>query len=177
MKTMMRIFLVIFLLIGGLLAYATTRPNAFRVERNIDIKATPAKIFPYINDLRNGPEWSPWEKTDPQMKRTYNGPIAGKGAGYAWDGNKEAGKGKMTITESVQNERVIVALHFDEPMVGDNVVEYILTPKGDLTNVRWAMGGPMPYISKVICIFMDMDKMIGGQFEKGLQNLKSVAEK
>jgi Polyketide cyclase / dehydrase and lipid transport len=177
MKIVMRIFLVIFLLIGGLLAYATTKPDSFRVERSIDIKASPAKIFPYVNDLRKGPEWSPWEKTDPQMKRTYNGPVAGKGAGYAWDGNKEAGKGKMTITESVENQKVIVALHFDEPMVGDNVVEYILTPKGDQTNVKWAMGGPMPFISKVICIFMDMDKMIGGQFEKGLQSLKTVAEK
>jgi hypothetical protein len=177
MKIVMRIFLAIGLAVGGLLIYATTRPNSFRVERSIDIKASPAKIFPYVNDMRKGLEWSPWEKTDPQMKRTYTGSTAGKGAGYAWDGNTEAGKGKMTIIESVENQKVVVALHFDEPMVGDNVVDYSLTPKGESTNVKWSMSGPMPFISKVVCIFMDMDKMIGGQFEKGLQSLKSVVEK
>lgn len=177
MKIVKIIFLTIFIGIGGLLLFATTRPDSFRVERAVDIKAPAAKVFPFVNDLRKGPEWSPWEKTDPQMKRTYSGPMAGKGAGYAWQGNKEAGKGKMTITESVPNERVTVALHFDEPMVGDNVVEYVITAKGAETNVKWIMSGPMPYISKVVCMFMDMDKMIGGQFEKGLQSLKAVAEK
>ncbi len=177
MKIVMRVFLVIGLLIGGLLVYATTRPDSFRVERSIDIKATPAKIFPYVNDLRKGPEWSPWEETDPQMKRVYSGPAAGKGAGYAWDGNKAAGKGRMVITESLENQRVAVALHFDEPMVGDNVVEYLLQAKGDATTVRWVMSGPMPYVSKVMCLFFDMDKMIGNQFDKGLAQLRKLVEK
>lgn len=177
MKIVKIIFLTIFIGVGGLLLFATTRPDSFRVERAVDIKAPAAKVFPFVNDLRKGPEWSPWEKTDPQMKRTYTGPVAGKGAGYIWEGNREAGKGRMSITDSVENQRVTVALHFDEPLAGDNVVEYILTAKGEYTNVKWAMSGPMPYISKVVCLFMDMDKMIGGQFEKGLQSLKAVAEK
>jgi hypothetical protein len=177
MKILMRIFMIIFLLIGGLLIFATTRPDTFHVERSIDINAPARKIFPFINDLRKGGEWSPWEKSDPHMQRTYIGPSSGKGAGYVWAGNEESGKGKMTITESLENQKVVVALHFDEPMQGDSVVEYVLSAKGEQTNVKWTMSGPMAYISKVICIFMDMDKMIGGQFEKGLQNLKTVVEK
>lgn len=177
MKILKIISFTIFIGVGGLLLFATTRPDSFRVERSADIKAPAGKIFPYVNDLRKGAEWSPWEKTDPQMKRTYNGPIAGKGAGYAWEGNREAGKGRMSITESVENQRVTVALHFDEPMVGDNVVEYILTPKGDTTNVKWVMTGPMNFVSKVMCVFFDMDKMIGNQFDKGLAQLRKQVEK
>ena len=177
MKTVKIITLTFFIGIGGILFYATTRPDSFRVERSVDIKAPAAKIFPYVNDLRKSVEWSPWEKADSQMKRTYTGPMVGKGAGYAWEGNREAGTGRMSITESTLNQRVTVALHFDEPMVGDNIVEYILTPKGEYTTVTWAMSGPMAYVSKVIGLFMDMDKMIGNQFDKGLAKLRTLAEK
>ncbi|MFO1470194.1 MAG: SRPBCC family protein [Turneriella sp.] len=163
--------------VAGLLAFAATRPNTFRVERSLDMKVPAAKIFPYVNDFRRGPEWSPWEEGDPAMKRTYSGAKTGKGAVYEWAGNKEVGKGRLETVESVENQYVKIAMHFIEPMEGDSTTEYILTPKGDTTNVKWVMSGPMNYVSKVMCVFFDMDKMIGGQFDKGLQRLKAVAEK
>ena len=177
MKVLKYSLIALFLFIGGVLIMAARQPDNFKVERALLIPAKAGKIFPYLNDLRKGREWSPWEEGDSQVKRTFSGPAAGKGAVYDWAGNKEVGKGRLTITESVENERVKLALHFIEPMEGDNNVEYILTPKGEATEVRWVMTGPMPFVSKVICVFMDMDKMIGSQFDKGLAKLAKVAGK
>ncbi len=168
---------VLFVAIAGMLGYAATRPNTFRVERNLTIKAPAAKIFPYVNDFRRGPEWSPWEEGDPTMKRTYIGAKVGKGAVYEWAGNKEVGKGRLETVESIENKYVKIAMHFIEPMEGDSSTEYILTPTGEGTNVKWVMSGPMNYVSKVMCIFFDMDKMIGNQFDKGLAKLRTLAEK
>ncbi len=170
-----KIALGILLLIAALLAYAATRPNTFRVERSITIKAPPERIAGHINDFHQWGAWSPWEKLDPNMKRTYQGPASGVGAAYAWDGNKEVGRGRMEITETTPS-KTLIKLDFLQPFESHNTAEFTFVPMGDSTKVVWAMYGPNPYISKVMGIFWNMDKMIGGDFDKGLTSLKTVAE-
>ena len=169
-------FMVVVLIIA-LLAYAATRPDTFRVERATSIQAPPEKIFALINDLHSWGAWSPYEKKDPAMKRSLSGAPNGKGAVYAWEGNKEVGKGRMEITESSPPSRVTMKLDFVAPFEAHNIVDFTLDPGGDATNVTWAIHGPSPFISRVIGIFCDMDRMIGKDFEAGLANLKAVAEK
>jgi hypothetical protein len=172
-----KIIIVIVVLIAGILLYATTRPDTFQVQRSAAIKAPPQKIFPLINDFKRWDAWSPWENKDPAMKRTFSATTSGKGATYAWEGNKEVGKGRMEITESAPSSAVALKLEFLEPFESRAAVRFALEPKGELTQVTWTMNGPMPYISKVITIFCDMDAMIGKDYETGLANLKAVAEK
>jgi uncharacterized protein YndB with AHSA1/START domain len=169
--------IVLVVLIGGLLIYVATRPDAFRVERSAAIKAPPEKIFAFINDLRQWTLWSPWENIDPALKRTYSGAAGGKGAAYAWEGNSKVGAGRMEILESVPGSKIAIKLDFFKPFEGHNVAEFTFTRAGDVTTVGWAMFGPSPYMSKVMGLVINMDRMIGGQFETGLANLKSIAEK
>lgn len=164
-------------LVGAVLVFAATRPDVFRVQRAASIKAPPEKIFPLINDFSRWGAWSPYEKKDPAMKRSMSGPAAGKGAVYAWEGNGEVGQGRMEIADAAAPSRVTLKLDFVKPFEAHNVVDFTLEPQGDATNVTWAMHGPMPYISKVITLFVDMDRMVGKDFEAGLANLKAVAEK
>ena len=164
-------------LVGAVLVFAATRPDVFRVQRAASIKAPPEKIFPLINDFSRWGAWSPYEKKDPAMKRSLSGPAAGKGAVYAWEGNGEVGQGRMEIADAAAPSRVTLKLDFVKPFEAHNVVDFTLEPQGDATNVTWAMHGPMPYISKVITLFVDMDRMVGKDFEAGLANLKAVAEK
>jgi uncharacterized protein YndB with AHSA1/START domain len=169
---------VIVLAVPGVAAYAAaTQPDSFRVTRSLDISAPPEKIYPILSDFHRSPEWSPYEKLDPDMKRTHSGAAAGKGAVYAWDGDSNAGAGRMEIVDAVPNQSVTLKLDFIRPFEGSNVVEYNLQPKGSATQVSWDMHGPMPFISKVICVFFDLDKMIGKDFEAGLASLKTLAEK
>jgi uncharacterized protein YndB with AHSA1/START domain len=177
-ESMLKKIAIIFaVLLVALLAYVATSPDTFRVERATSIQASPEKIFALINDLHSWSLWSPYEKKDPAMKRSLNGARYGKGAVYAWEGNKEIGKGRMEITESSPPSRVTMKLDFVEPFEAHNIVDFTLDPQGDATNVTWAMHGPSPFISRVIGIFCDMDRMIGKDFEAGLANLKAVAEK
>jgi hypothetical protein len=176
MKFLKMVGFVLVAATAGILIYAATLPDTFRVQRSITIQAPPEKVFPWMNDLEKGRAWSPWEKLDPNMKRTHSGPANGKGAVYAWDGNKDVGAGRMEIIESIPPSKVVMNLDFIRPMEGHNQVEYVLEPQGKATNVTWAMYGPTPYISKVICVFMNMDKMVGTQFEKGLADLKALVE-
>ena len=171
------IIIAIVILIAALLVYAATKPDTFRVERTASIKAPPEKIFPYLNDLRKGEAWSPYEKKDPAMKRTFSGAASGKGSVYEFDGNKEIGKGRLEIIETVPPSKVVITLDMFKPFEGHNIVEYTLEPKGDATIVTWAMHGDMSYISKVMSIFINIDSMIGKDFETGLANLKTVVEK
>jgi hypothetical protein len=169
---------VLLLAAGGIAAYAAvTQPDSFRVSRSLDISAPPEKIYPILTDFRRSGEWSPYEKLDPDMKRIYSGPATGKGAAYAWDGDSNAGAGRMEIVEATPGQSVTLKLDFIRPFEGSNVVEYKLQPKGPATQVSWDMHGPMPFLSKVICVFVDLDKMIGKDFETGLASLKSLAEK
>jgi uncharacterized protein YndB with AHSA1/START domain len=178
MVMLKKILIAVAVLIAGLLGYAATRPDTFRVERAATIKAPPEKIFALINDLRRWDSWSPWERKDPAMKRTFSGDAAsGKGAAYAWEGNSDVGQGRMEIAESVPPSKVRIKLDFIKPFEAHNIVDFTLEPKGDATSITWAMHGPSPYISKLIGIFISMDSMIGKDFEAGLANLKTVAEK
>jgi carbon monoxide dehydrogenase subunit G len=169
------ILVVVF--IAGVLILAAFRPDTFRVERSASIKAPPEKIFPYINEFKRWDAWSPWEKKDPGMKRTYGATLTGKGATYAWEGNKDVGKGRMEIAESVEPRRVAIKLDFVAPFEAHNDVVFTLEPKGDATQVRWTMQGHTPYFARIIHLFFDMDKMVGKDFEAGLASLKAAAEK
>lgn len=171
------IAIIVAVLIAGVLILAATRPDTFRVQRATSIKAPPEKIFAILNDFQKWGSWSPWEKKDPAMKRTFGATTSGKGAVYAWEGNKDVGQGRMEIAESVPPSRVAIKLDFEKPFEAHNLVEFRLEPKGDATNVTWAMQGDAPYFAKIIHVFINMDKMVGHDFEAGLANLKAVAEK
>jgi len=178
MVMLKKILIVVVVLIGALLAYAATRPDTFRVERVATIKAPPEKVFALINDLRRWESWSPWEKKDPAMRRSFGGDAtSGRGAAYAWEGNSDVGQGRMEIAESVAPSRVRIRLDFVKPFEAHNIVDFTLEPKGEATNVTWAIHGPSPYISKLVGVFYNMDTMIGKDFEAGLASLKTVAEK
>ncbi len=172
-----KILLTLLVIIAGILIAAAFRPDTFRVERSVTIKASPEKIHPYLNDFKLTNTWSPWVKLDPAIKNTYSGAVSGVGAAYAWSGNKEIGKGSAEIIESTPT-KVAVKMHFMEPMDAINTAEYVMKPLGDSTQVTWAIYGPQPYIAKLMCmLFFDQDKMIGGMFEKGLASLKEMMEK
>lgn len=176
LKTLGILAVIVVVVIAGVLIYATTRPETFRVERTVAMKAPPDKIYPLINDLKAWTAWSPYEKKDPAMKRTYGAVTAGKGATYAWEGDKNVGQGSMEIIESSPG-KVVIKLDFLKPFEAHNTGEFLLRPKGDVTDVTWAIYGPSPYMSKVIGTFVDFDKMIGKDFEQGLADLKAVVEK
>ena len=171
------ILIVVVVLIGGVLAMAATKPDTFSVQRSASIKAPPEKIFAVVNDFHRWPDWSPWEKLDPGMKRTQSGAPAGKGAVYEWDGNSKAGAGRMEIVESAPASKVGIQLDFIKPLEGHDMAEFTLVPQGDATQVTWTMRGPAPFISKLMQVFVSMDSMIGKDFEEGLANLKALAEK
>lgn len=171
------IALVIVVIVAGILIFAATKPDTFAVQRSTSIKAPPDKIFPLINDFKRWDAWSPWEKKDPAMKRTYGPATSGKGAHYAWEGNSDVGQGSMDITASVPSSKVALKLDFVKPFEGHNVVEFTLVPKGEMTDVTWSMSGPAPFMSKVMQVFVNMDSMIGKDFEAGLASLKAAAEK
>ena len=142
------------------------------------MKAPPEKIYPHINDFHNWPAWSPWEKLDPNMKRTHSGSAAGLGAAYEWEGNKQVGKGRMEITETIPSSKITIKLDFLKPFEAHNTAEFSLETQGDSTNVTWTMLGRLPYMFKVMSvIFLDMDKMVGKDFETGLANIKGIVEK
>ena len=172
-----KIALVIVVIIAGILIFAATKPDTFAVQRLISIKAPPEKIFPLINDFKRWDAWSPWEKKDPAMKRTYGAVTSGKGAHYGWEGNGDVGQGSMDIVESVPSSKVALKLDFVKPFEGHNTVDFTLVPQRDTTQVTWAMKGPAPFITKVMQVFCDMDTMIGKDFEAGLASMKAAAEK
>jgi hypothetical protein len=167
---------VIVVALGGVLAYATTKPDVFRVERSITVNAPPEKIHPLINDFRAWRDWSPYEDREPDLKRTYSQPASGKGAVYSWDGEK-MGAGRMEILDAPAPSRVTIKLDFYRPFEASNTAEFVMAPSSGGTRVTWAMSGPNMYIGKVMSVFMDIDKMVGTDFEVGLQKLKERAER
>jgi hypothetical protein len=140
------------------------------------MRAQPGAVFDQVNNFHHWKEWSPWEERDPNMERTLEGPDAGVGAKYAWSGNDEVGKGKMEITESKPAELILIKLDFIEPYESTANVEFKFNPEEDGTNVSWTMSGKNNFIGKAMCMFMNMDKMIGDDFEKGLEKLKKQVE-
>ncbi len=169
--------ITLLVLIATVLVYAVSRPDTFRVERSVTVKAAPDKIFALIQDFHNWGAWSPYEKLDPAMKRTFSGANSGKGAVYAWDGTGQAGAGRMEILNAPAASQVVIQLDFSKPFESRNTAEFSLKPQGDQTQVTWAMYGPALFVTKLIGIFVSMDQMIGKDFETGLLNLKREAEK
>jgi uncharacterized protein YndB with AHSA1/START domain len=171
-----KILIVLLIAIVGVLGYAATKPDSFRVERKTTIAAPPEKVFAMIEDFHRWGEWSPWEKLDPAMARTFSGSDKGLGAVYAWRGNSDVGEGRMEILESAPPGKLVIKLDFTDPFEARNTAEFTLTPTPTGTEVVWAMYGPSPYISKLMDTLMNMDKMIGKDFETGLSNMKAAAE-
>jgi hypothetical protein len=173
MRNVIRVVLVV---IAVFVAFVQTRPNTYRIERSAKIGASSEAVFNQINDFHNWPAWSPWGKLDPAMKTTFNGPESGVGAEYHWTGNNKVGEGSMKITGSKPGSEVVIDLEFLKPFKDSSVTTFSLAQEGDGTTVRWSMDGRMTFVSKAMCIFMPMDKMVGPDFERGLASLKSVAE-
>ena len=171
-----KVLITLVVLLGIFAAFVASRPDDFTVTRSASINASPAKVHAIVNNMRRWNDWSPWAKRDPQMKTTFKGPESGVGAAQSWEGNKEVGSGKMTITKSVPAQLVDFQLEFFKPFKGVNQVEFSFKPEGKGTLVSWTMSGKYNFISKAICLFVSMDKMIGGDFENGLAGLKSLAE-
>jgi uncharacterized protein YndB with AHSA1/START domain len=170
------IALALIMLIAIVLIYASTKPDSFHVERSTLIKVGSEKIFPSINDFHQWENWTPYNK-DPAMKRTYNGADSGKGAHYAWEGNKEVGKGEITITDAQPSNKIRMKLHMIEPFEASNDVAFTLATEAGGTRVVWGMDGQSPFIMKLMGLFINMDKMVGKDFEVGLARLKTLAEK
>jgi len=158
------------------LVNAAIRPNCFHVERSTNIKAPPEKIFALINDFRLWNGWTPYNR-DPAMKKTFSGKPGGKGAAYAWEGNKAVGKGKIAITELTPPSRIAFDLQLVKPFEAHNHVVIALDARGDTTTVTWIMEGTQAFFAKLVGLFVSTDKMIGRDFETGLANLKALAEK
>src|SRR5262245_14968771 len=164
------VIMVVFVIIVAL------QPAEFRVSRTASIAAPAEAVFAQVNELKKWEAWSPWTKIDPAMKQTYEGPAAGTGAISRWAGNSQVGEGSMTITESRPNELIRFNLEFIKPMAGTSTAEFNFQPEGNQTRVTWSMSGKNNFIAKAMCLFLNMDKMIGGEFEKGLAQMKSIAE-
>jgi hypothetical protein len=162
--------------VGVFLGLAATRPNIFRVQRSARIEAPPEQIFAILNNLRSFLAWSPYEKKDPAMKRSFSGAATGKGAVYAFDGNNQIGAGRLEITDSSRPSKVTMTLDFFRPFKAHNIVMFTLEPQGGATEVTWDMHGPVPFVAKIMHLIINMDRMIGRDFETGLANLKTLAE-
>jgi hypothetical protein len=162
-------------LVAGVLAYAATRPDSFRISRSIRIAAPPERILPLIVDFREWPRWSPFEKLDPGMKRTFGGPPSGVGSSYAWEGNGKAGAGRMEIL-SADRSLVTVQLDFYRPMKANNFADFLLAPEGDGTVVTWVMRGPSAFHFKLVSVFVNIDRVAGKDFDAGLASLKAESE-
>lgn len=170
------IVIVISSVIAGVLVYASTKPDTFSVVRKLKINASPEKVFAEVNDFNRWKSWSPWETKDAAMQRTYSGTASGVGTIYEWNGDKNVGQGRMEITESLTPQKIIIKLDFFKPFEAHNIAEFTFTPDGDGTLVNWEMRGPQIFMGKLMSVFMDMDKMIGTDFEAGLINLKKLTE-
>jgi uncharacterized protein YndB with AHSA1/START domain len=173
----LRILIVIAVLIASVLIFATTKPKTFRVQRSIVINAPPEKIFALIDDFHNWSRWSPQDKEDSTMNRTYSGPARGIGAVSEWHSTGSAGQGRMTITESEAPASISIKVDFAKPFEAHNVNDFTIESAGALTKVTWAMQGTNLYLMKIMGVFVNMDRMMGKHFETGLDNLKTVAEK
>jgi uncharacterized protein YndB with AHSA1/START domain len=175
------IAVVLAIVVAIVLILAATKPNTFSVQRATAVRAPPERIFPLINDFHQWGSWSPYENKDPAMKRSFSGAADGKGAVYGWEGNKNVGSGRMEIMDTSKPSKIVIKLDFFTPFEGHNTAEFTMLPQGDATslttNVTWLMHGPAPFMSKVMQVFINLDNMIGKDFEIGLANLKRLTEK
>jgi uncharacterized protein YndB with AHSA1/START domain len=170
------IAIVVAIAIAIVLILAAAKPDKFSVQRGVIMKTPPERVFSLINDFHQWGAWSPWENKDPAMKRSFSGAESGRGAVYAWEGNKNVGSGRMEILDASTPSKIVIKLDFFKPFEGHNTAEFTMLPQGDATSVNWVMHGPAPFMSKVMQVFMNIDKMIGKDFEAGLANLKRLTE-
>lgn len=171
-----KILIVLVGLIAALLIVIALQPSGYAIARTQTMAAVPAVVFAQVNDLRKWEAWSPWARLDPAAKNSFEGPQEGTGAVFRWAGNAEVGEGSMTIVESRPAELVRIRLDFLKPMAGTSDSQFTFAKEGDGTAVTWTMTGTNDFVGKAICLFMDMDRMLGSQFEQGLTNLKRVVE-
>jgi len=156
--------------------YIAMQPSEFTITRDAHIDAPPDAVFAQVNDYHNWQQWSPWAKLDPDAKATFDGPPSGQGATFGWSGNREVGEGKMTIVESKPNERIAMQLEFVKPMSGSSETVFTFAPDGNGTRMTWTMNGHNNFIGRAICAFLDMEKMLGGMFEKGMANFNDIVK-
>jgi hypothetical protein len=175
-KILLGIVIVVVLLIAIGVVIVALQPAHYQVERSATINAPAPIVFAQVNDFHKWEAWSPWAKLDPNMKQNYEGPPSGTGAMYSWTGNNQVGEGKMTITESRPSELVKIKLDFIKPFTATSATDFVFTPQGNQTNVKWTMAGDNNFIGKAFSLVMNMDKAVGGDFERGLAQMKSVAE-
>ncbi len=175
-KIALTLFVLIAVACVAIFGIASTRPATYHIERSVTTSASPATVYAVLNDMHRFPEWSPWQELDPNMKITHEGPPSGVGASYSWVGNKDVGEGRMTITESTPNESVVQKLEFLKPWASTSAVHFTIAPEGTGSKVTWAMDGDNDTMSKVMSLFMNMDQMVGKDFEKGLGRLKELTE-
>jgi len=171
------IAVILAIAIAAVLILAATKPTTLRVQRSVSINAPPERIFSLISDFHQWVTWSPYEQKDPAMKRTYSGAERGRGAVYAWDGDKNVGSGRMEILDVSAPSKIVIKLDFFKPFEGHNTAEFTMLPQGDGTHVTWLMHGPANFMSRLIQVFMNLDNLIGKDFEAGLANLKTITEK
>ena len=163
--------------VACVLVAAAFQPSRFQVRRSATIAASPDRIYPLISDFRQWSRWSPYERLDPAMQRRFSGADRGVGAVYEWAGNSEAGQGRMAIISAPAPSALAIQLDFIQPIEAHNVASFTLEPRGESTEVTWSMDGPTPYVGKIFHLFVDMDRLVGKDFETGLANLKTVAER
>ncbi|MDB5321767.1 MAG: Polyketide cyclase/dehydrase [Phycisphaerales bacterium] len=171
-----KVFIVLAALILIFVVIVALQPSDFKIVRSAKVTAPAPAVFAQVNDFHNWEAWSPWAKLDPASKAIFEGPSAGTGAIFKWSGNDKVGQGQMTITESHPNDLVRINLEFIKPFAATNTTEFTFKPDGDQTVVTWSMSGRNGFMAKAICLFMNMDKTVGGDFDKGLSQMKSVVE-
>jgi hypothetical protein len=171
-----KILLLLVAAIAGLAVYVAMQPDHFRIERRATVNAPPQTVFIQVNDFRKWDDWSPWAKLDPNSKIAFEGPQGGQGAVFKWSGNDKVGEGRMTLVESKPAELVRIEVAFVKPFEGSSTSDFIFRPRDGGTEVVWASYGPMNFISKAMCLVMNMEKMLGPDMEKGLEQMKTLAE-
>ena len=176
LKILLIVGLILLVVIIGLLVVVSRKPDTIHYERSRVMKAPPAVIHTFLENFHNWGQWSPWEKIDPAMKRTYEGSESGVGAMYSWSGDKNIGSGKMTILENKPGELIVIKLEFFTPMAATNEARFVLIPAEGGTRVTWIMDGPNAFMGKVMSVFMDFETMIGSAFEQGLADLDNVSQ-
>jgi hypothetical protein len=175
-KIILGILILVVVLVAVCAIVVALQPAHYQVERSATINAPAPTVFAQVNDFHKWEAWSPWAKLDPAMKQSYEGAPAGNGAVYSWTGNSQVGEGRMTITESHPSDLIKIKLEFIKPFTATNATDFTFTPQGNQTNVKWMMSGDNNFVGKAFGLIMNMDKTIGGDFEKGLAQMKTVAE-
>lgn len=173
----LKIGLAVVAIVAVFLVYVAMKPADYMISRELAINATPEKIFPYLNGSKLANNWMPWKEVDPQAEMAFEGPEFGPGAKTSWDSKGQLGKGSATILESVPNQRVRIRLAYVRPFEMEQEAEYVVRPAGEQNIVTWSVRGKNNFIGRAMCAFMNMDKMVGGNFERGLANLKALVEK